>query len=87
MVHLCELNKEALISYPLFWEYKVILATNKDVQQCFKKLLKEKEFTFEHSHTSKNGRYESYKLSVFVHNKEERLEIFEKLKTHSQFVL
>lgn len=87
MITLCELNKEAKISYPLFWEYKVIFTAQTNAQQCFNELLRQKEFVFKHSHTSKNGKYESYVLSVFVEDKKERLEIFETLKAHSQFVL
>lgn len=87
MVNLCELKGEAIINYPTFWEFKVILEQEIDAKKLFEDILKQREFHYKHSHHSKNGKYQSYLLSVFVDSKIDRLEIFEKLKVRSKFVL
>jgi len=86
-VHFTELNQEPLINYPTFWDYKVIFEKHTYAGRVFEELLAQREFKYQLSHTSKNGKYQSYLLSVFVDSKKDRLDIFEKLKQKAKFVL
>lgn len=87
MMNVCEFKQEPLIDYPTFWDFKVIFRIQTPVEQIFKDVLGQREFKFKASNKSKNGTYQSYLLSVFVENKKDRLELFEKLKAKAQFVL
>ncbi|KAA6227219.1 MULTISPECIES: DUF493 domain-containing protein [unclassified Campylobacter] len=87
MVNLNEIKQEPIINYPTFWEYKVILKSHILAKEIFEELLVQREYKYQHSHSSKNGKYQSYLLSVFVNSKKDRLDIFERLKAKAQFVL
>ncbi|MFQ6342829.1 DUF493 family protein [Campylobacter sp. VTCC 70190] len=87
MVNLCELKKEPKINYPTFWDYKVILEVHISASEIFEELLGQREYKFKHSNSSTSGKYQSYLLSVCVTSKEERLELFDKLKAKAKFVL
>ncbi|AXP08903.1 DUF493 domain-containing protein [Campylobacter hepaticus] len=87
MVNLCDLKKEPKINYPIFWDYKVIFEAHIQVDQVFKAILGQREYKFKHANSSVNGKYQSYLLSVYVDSKKDRLDIFEKLKSNSKFVL
>ncbi|MBZ7954252.1 DUF493 domain-containing protein [Campylobacter sp. W0018] len=87
MVNLCDLNKEPIINYPTFWDYKVIFDTHVHVGEVFEKLLGQREFKYKHSNASSSGKYQSFLLSVYVDSKQDRLDIFEKLKSEAKFVI
>lgn len=87
MVHLNELDEKPVITYPTFWDYKVIFEADKDVKALFNELLKGQKFEFKPSNTSQNGKYQSYNLSVFVQSEKERLALFAELKKRAKFVL
>nr|WP_158333965.1 DUF493 family protein [Campylobacter bilis] len=84
---MCDLKKEPKIDYPVFWDYKVIFEVPNQADEIFKEIVGEKSYRFERSHLSKNAKYQSYLLSVYVESKKERLDIFEKLKVRAKFVL
>ena len=87
MVTLNELKQEAIINYPTFWDYKVIFETHTKVNEICEEILGQRKYELKHSNLSKNGRYQSHLLSVYVDSKKDRLDIFEKLKTKAKFVL
>lgn len=87
MVNLNEINKKPIINYPTLWAYKVIFDAKENAQAIFKKLFKEREFSFKHSNESKNGKYQSYELHIFVDSEKDRLNIFFQLKKRAKFVL
>ncbi|MBZ7936247.1 MULTISPECIES: HP0495 family protein [Campylobacter] len=87
MVNLCDLNKEPIINYPTFWDYKVIFDTHVHAGEVFEKLLGQREFKYKHSNASSSGKYQSFLLSVYVDSKQDRLDIFEKLKSEAKFVI
>lgn len=87
MINLNEIQEKPIINYPSFWEYKVIFDAQTKAQSVFDELLKNKDFSFAPTNTSKNGTYQGYKLKVLVHSEAERLELFEALKIHAKFVL
>lgn len=87
MLNLSEIDAKPEIKYPIFWEYKVILDAKDDAPSLFCELLGEKNFEMSRSNHSTQGRYQSYKLRVLVLNENERLSIFELLKSRAKFVI
>ncbi|TXE84391.1 DUF493 domain-containing protein [Campylobacter peloridis] len=87
MVNMCDLKKEPIINYPTFWDYKVVVEANVDILEIFNEIFNEREFKYQASHTSKEGKYKSYLLSVYVDSKSDRLNIFNQLKSKTKFVL
>ena len=87
MVNINEINQKADIKYPTIWEYKVIINQDEDIKKICEELLKNKEFTIKDSNSSSSGKYKSYLVSLNVENEKERLDIFEKFKEKSKFVL
>jgi len=84
---ICDLNEKPEIEYPLFWEYKAIFERGKFSQNLLTPILGERNFKIAPSHTSKHGKYESFNISVFVNDENERLLIFKELKKIAKFVL
>lgn len=90
MATTCDINgKKPEISYPCFWEYKLIITSNENLKDIVKEILKDKDYKISKSKKSKNNAYESYNLSVFILSENERLKLFEAFKTQKQikFVL
>lgn len=87
MVNLSELNEKPFIIYPTFWQYRVIFESKQNAHGVFDEILGKREFSFEYSQQSKNAKYQSYTLKVFVDSEKDRLDIFEKLKKRAKFVL
>ncbi|MBK1971792.1 DUF493 domain-containing protein [Campylobacter sp. TTU-622] len=87
MENIIDLNQEPIINYPTYWDYKVIFYAETKAEEIFTDILKQRDFKFKHTNSSKNGKYQSYLLSVYVDSKKDRLNIFEKLKNKAQFVL
>lgn len=86
-MNLSALDEKPLINYPTFWEYKVIFEMHQNAGGVFKEILGEREFKFQHSNESTSGKYQSYKLSVFVDSEKDRLTLFAELKKRAKFVL
>ncbi|AJC90053.1 hypothetical protein (DUF493 domain) [Campylobacter subantarcticus LMG 24377] len=87
MVNICDLKKEPIIDYPTFWDYKVVFEASIDAPEIFNQTLNQRDFKYQISNTSKQGTYKSYLLSVYVNSKEDRLNIFNQLKSKAKFVL
>lgn len=87
MVNLSALDEKPLINYPTFWDYKVIFEMHQNAQGIFKEILGERQFEFQHSNESSSGKYQSYKLRVFVDSEKDRLSLFAELKKRAKFVL
>lgn len=90
MATTCEINgKKPEISYPCFWEYKLIINSSQKLENIIKETLKDKEYKISKSNKSKNNSYESYNVNIFVLSEDERLGLFESFKQNKQikFVL
>ncbi|QCD44350.1 DUF493 domain-containing protein [Campylobacter mucosalis] len=88
MANICDLNdKKPDIKYPIFWEYKVILDSKDDINLIVKNIVGDREHKVEFSNFSKDKKYASYSVNVFVLGDEERLEIFSALKHSAKYVL
>lgn len=75
------------IQYPLFWQYKAIFQNGIDVENQVKQIVGNRDHKITFSKFSKDKKYQSYEISVFVLDERERLEIFSALKHVSKYVL
>lgn len=88
MASICDLNdKKPDISYPVFWEYKVIFENDIDAQKLISEIVLDRKHKITFSKFSKDKKYKSYSVNVFVLNESERLEIFSALKHIAKYVL
>lgn len=87
MVNLNACEQKPQIDYPSFWEYKIILLKEQNADELCKEILGQRDFKCTFSHTSKTDKYHSFLLRVCVQSEEDRLDIFNKLKSKTQFVL
>jgi putative lipoic acid-binding regulatory protein len=77
-----EINQKVEINYPTLWKYKVIGFDEIKVKDCIITILKKREHKITHSRNSKGGKYKSLALEVMVHCEEDRVEIYEAIRTH-----
>jgi putative lipoic acid-binding regulatory protein len=74
------LDKELGLNYPCNWEYKLITDSSDDLKSSIKELLGNRNYKLVFSKKSKNGKYDSYILSLLVHSDKDRKNIYESLK-------
>ncbi len=74
------LDKELGLKYPCNWEYKLITDSSDNLKSSIKDLLGNRNYNLLFSKKSKNGKYDSYILSLIVHSDEDRKSIYESLK-------
>lgn len=86
-MNICDLNKKPQIDYPTFWEYKAIFEREQDAAAIIGQIIAERQHSLKFSKFSKDKKYASYDLRVFVLNEQERLEIFSALKHLAKYVL
>ena len=81
----CLADIKPKIDYPLIWEYTIFMPLDRDEKELIASTLG----ICEHKLTAsnKNAKYKSFKLNLLVRSKNERLEIFAKLKAACTFVL
>lgn len=90
MATICDISgasAKVKISYPLRWQYKVILTNGGNEKSAIDEVLKGEDYTLNFSKFSNGGKYMSFDVSVLVSSEEMRLEIFDRLKAISKFVL
>ena len=87
-MNICDINdKKPEISYPTFWEYKVVFNADEDARAAIYGVVGTRQHKVEFSKFSRDKKYASYDLSVLVLNEQERLEIFSGLKHTAKYVL
>ncbi len=79
MINLNDLDAE--IVYPLKWTYKVIGLDRDAISAAVEKCIT-KEYTFDFSNVSSGGKYQSFKVEVWVETEKERLDFFNRLAAH-----
>lgn len=70
------------IDYPCSWPYKVIGENADLIKIAIEECCQPSEVKISYSHTSKGGKYHSFKALVNVESEAIRLGIFAKLKNH-----
>lgn len=73
-------NKKVEIEYPCDWTYKVIINAHCNIKHIAKNVLGERIYKIAKSNNSKNKTYESYKVSLLVHNEDDRVALFHEFK-------
>ena len=73
-------GKKLEITYPASWVYKVIINSHCNIHHVVKNVLGEREFTVQKSNNSKNKTYESFKVTILVHNDDDRVALYHELK-------
>ena len=77
-------NEEVKIEYPCEWSYKVIVLSDANIECVTSDVLGERGCNTRASHHSKGGKYESYNISLLVHNDDDRHEVFQGFKKHEK---
>ncbi len=75
-------NKKLELNYPCSWEYKLVVLEECNIKKCVKEIILEREHSLNSSKTSSKGKFKSYNLKLFVHNEDDRLELFRLLGEH-----
>ncbi len=75
-------TKKLELTYPVTWNYKVIIESHHEISAVTASVLGEREHTIRKSNNSKNGKYKSHNVSLLVHNDDDRSEIFKQFKEH-----
>jgi putative lipoic acid-binding regulatory protein len=74
------------LTYPCRWEYKIIGASQRDIEQAVREVVVPLEYALDISNTSRGGKYCSALLKVVVPDEEIRRGLFTRLKAH-RFVI
>ena len=75
------LDKELGLNYPCRWEYKIITSNSLELKKSLKEFFGDREYQLNFSKKSKNGKYDSYILSLIVHSDSDRKGIYNSLKS------
>ena len=81
MVNLSE-NKKAKIKYPCKWGYRIIVDKETIIESVIFDVLDEVKYEISRSNTSRNGKYQSYNVSIEIISEQERLKLFDSFKRH-----
>lgn len=73
---------EIVLSYPVEWEYKTIVEKSVNLEEIIKSILKNRDYKIKASKTSKEGSYKSYSVKTLVHSDEDRVSIYEEIRSH-----
>jgi putative lipoic acid-binding regulatory protein len=75
-------SKEIILEYPCEWEYKAVVEKNTNIDELLKPILKGRVYKQKLSKSSKEGTYSSYSIVVLVHNNEDRVCVYEQIRSH-----
>ncbi len=79
-----DLNKEKLeLNYTCNWEYKLVVLEHINIKATVKEVIFEREHKVKESKVSTKGKFKSYTLELLVHNEDDRKELFEILRKHT----
>ena len=73
-------DKKVEIKYPTLWHYKVIINSHCKIHHVVENVIGKREYKIAKSNTSKDKKYESFKVTILVHNDDDRVTIYEELK-------
>ncbi|MDR0747865.1 MAG: DUF493 domain-containing protein [Helicobacteraceae bacterium] len=82
-INLRDVNAKPKIDYPCEWSYKLIGRVEEALCEAALKALDGKEHTIARSRLSSKGSFVSVQLTVIVQSEEERLNLFDALRSHS----
>ena len=73
-------DKKLEINYPTNWNYKVIINSHCKIHHVVENVIGKREYQVQKSNSSKSKTYQSYKVTILVHNDDDRVTIFEELR-------
>ena len=75
------------LEYPCNWEYKVMCLAEVEIDALIVEVIKNRDFTLSKGNISKTGKYQSYNVSLLVHNDDDRIELFGLFKKHKHVAM
>jgi len=75
------------LEYPCDWEYRVMCLCNKDIEEIVVDVVKDRSFTQKKGNISKTGKYQSYSITLLVHNDDDRVGLFHLFKQHKDVAM
>ena len=73
-------NKKLELEYPCEWEYRVIIDKDNKIDTVVDEVIDKRESKIKKSNKSKNGNYQSYLVSILVHNDDDRTALYDEFK-------
>ncbi len=77
-------NEKADITYPCKWVYRVIGTDEQVMKNTASSIIQDKEYELKQSNQSSSGKYISLVLTIVVDSEEERVSIFNGLKSSNE---
>ena len=75
------------LTYPCDWEYKVMCFAEIEIEPLVTEVIKDRDFTIKKGNISKTGKYQSYNITLLVHNDDDRVELFGLFKQHEHVAM
>jgi len=73
-------DKKVEITYPTLWHYKVIINSHCKIHHVVENIIGKREYEVAKSNTSKDKKYESFKVTILVHSDDDREALFHEFK-------
>lgn len=77
-------EEKADITYPCEWGYRIIGTSKENMENSVSSLISGKEYSLTESNKSSGGKYTSLILSLIVENEDERISLFNSLKSNNE---
>jgi len=75
-------NHKVELEYPCSWKYKVVIRSEHNIKHVIKDVICEREHKLSPSKTSSKGKFESHTIEMIVHSDEDRVGMFELIRSH-----
>ncbi len=75
------------LEYPCNWEYKVMCLAEAEIEIIVTEVVKNRDFDVTKGNKSKTGKYQSYNVTMLVHNDDDRVELFSQFKQHQHVAM
>ncbi len=73
-------GKKLELTYPCTWSYKIVINSHCNINHIIKNAIGDRSYKVSTANNSKNGTYKSYKMTLLVHNEDDRIELYNLLK-------
>ena len=73
-------GKKLELTYPCNWDYKIIINSHCNINHIIKNVIGDRDYKISKANNSKNRTYQSYRMTLLVHNEDDRVELYSSLK-------
>ncbi len=73
-------GKKLELTYPCSWDYKIIINSHCNIKHVIENIIGDREYKVSKANNSKNKTYASYKMTLLVHNEDDRVELYTSMK-------